>query len=185
MFSSMTVAHNMRAQHLYFLFAVCKLCASVFCLQCAVVFCLQCETVFCLQCASVFCLQCASVFCLQCASVFCLQCASVFCLQCAVVFCLQCETVFCLQCASVVFVCSVLLAFVSSVVYTFNCTCSKFNFVNSIYFVCGDVPSGPPYNFILGRLNYYTCVLIKHSYHKPKHCGCFATKVSDSDTELS
>ena len=98
-----------------------------------------------MQCASVFCLQCASVFCLQCASVFCLQCASVFCLQCAVVFCLQCETVFCLQCASVVFVCSVLLAFVSSVVYTFNCTCSKFNFVNSIYFVCGDVPSGPPY----------------------------------------
>ena len=39
--------------------------------------------------------------------------------------------------------------------------------------------------FILGRFNYYTCVLIKHSYHKPKHCGCFATKVSVSNTELS
>ena len=44
---------------------------------------------------------------------------------------------------------------------------------------------GKDVNFILGRLNYYTCVLIKHSYHKPKHCGCFATKVSDSNTELS
>ena len=45
--------------------------------------------------------------------------------------------------------------------------------------------SGEGVNFILGRfLNYYNC-LIKHSYHKPKHCGCFATKVSDSNTELS
>ena len=39
--------------------------------------------------------------------------------------------------------------------------------------------------FILGCFNYYNCVLIKHSYHKPKHCGCFATKVSVSNTELS
>ena len=29
---------------------------------------------------------------------------------------------------------------------------------------------GEGVNFILGRFNY--CVLIKHSYHKPKHCGC-------------
>ena len=34
---------------------------------------------------------------------------------------------------------------------------------------------GEDVNFILGRFN-YSCVLIKHSYHKPKHCGCFATK---------
>ena len=40
-------------------------------------------------------------------------------------------------------------------------------------------------NFILGRFNYYTCVLIKHSYRKPKYYGCFATKVSVSNAELS
>ena len=34
-------------------------------------------------------------------------------------------------------------------------------------------------------VNYYTCVLIKHSYHKPKYCGCFLTKVSVSNAELS
>ena len=31
---------------------------------------------------------------------------------------------------------------------------------------------GEGVNFILGRFNYCTCVLIKHSYRKPKHCGC-------------
>ena len=50
--------------------------------------------------------------------------------------------------------------------------------------VSGDL-RGEDVNFILGRFNYYTCVLIKHSYHKPKHCGCFATKVSVSNAELS
>ena len=35
---------------------------------------------------------------------------------------------------------------------------------------------GEDVNFILGRFNYYTCVLIKLSYHKPKHCGCFEQK---------
>ena len=51
---------------------------------------------------------------------------------------------------------------------------------------------GEDVNFILGRFDYYTCVLIKpkhstfdHSYHKPKHCNCFATKVSVSNAELS
>ena len=44
---------------------------------------------------------------------------------------------------------------------------------------------GEGVNFILGCFNYYTCVLIKHSYHKPKYCGCFATKVSVSNAELS
>ena len=38
---------------------------------------------------------------------------------------------------------------------------------------------GKDVNFILGRFNYYTCDLIKHSYHKPKH------SVSVSNTELS
>ena len=44
---------------------------------------------------------------------------------------------------------------------------------------------GEDVNFILGRINYYTFVLIKYSYHKPKHCGCFATKVAVSKAELS
>ena len=44
---------------------------------------------------------------------------------------------------------------------------------------------GEDVSFILGRFNNYTCALIKHSYHKPKHCGCFATKVSVSNAELS
>ena len=44
---------------------------------------------------------------------------------------------------------------------------------------------GKGVNFILGRFNDYTCVLIKHSHHKPKRCGCFARKVSVSNTELS
>ena len=44
---------------------------------------------------------------------------------------------------------------------------------------------GEDVNFIIGRINYYTCALIKHSYHKLKHCGCFATKVSVSNAELS
>ena len=44
---------------------------------------------------------------------------------------------------------------------------------------------GEDVNFILLRFNYYTCVLNKHTYHKPKHCGCFATKVSVSNAELS
>ena len=44
---------------------------------------------------------------------------------------------------------------------------------------------GEDVNLILGRYDYYTCVLIKHSCHKPKHYGCFATKVSVSNAELS
>ena len=44
---------------------------------------------------------------------------------------------------------------------------------------------GEDVNFILGLFNYHTCVLIKHSHHKPKHCGCFATKVSVSNAKLS
>ena len=35
---------------------------------------------------------------------------------------------------------------------------------------------GEDVNFILGRFNYYTCVLIKHSYHKPKTLQLFCNK---------
>ena len=35
---------------------------------------------------------------------------------------------------------------------------------------------GKDVNFILGRFNYYTCVLIKHSYHKPKTLQLFCNK---------
>ena len=35
---------------------------------------------------------------------------------------------------------------------------------------------GEDVNFILGRFSYYTCVLIKHSYHKPKQLWLFRNK---------
>ena len=35
---------------------------------------------------------------------------------------------------------------------------------------------GEGVDFILGRFNYYTCVLIKHSYHKPKQLWLFHNK---------